>query len=331
VVEYDNSGNILRRYVPGAGTDETLVWYEGAGTSSPAWLHTDEQGTTIATTSGGATATPYVYSPTGEPTSWGSVGSAPAMRYTGQVALPQVQLMYFKARMYDPALGRFLQTDPAGYSAGMNLYAYVMNNYPNASDPSGLFIQCYGYHFYRSNNDPSTDTPIEADYCEDVSDPGSTGPDCSHYDTAGPHGECVQDVPAPEFKHKYLVSGQTDCTSIELQDVFRAPGMSAPFAPEAIPGVNPRNLAGNPITQDVRPFWIQNVTGSTHEFCCGSVNIMMSDTKGGSAFTITGVGNNKSWFNSKLNEFAGKIIFQNIANQAKRACAIAHGRGGPND
>jgi RHS repeat-associated protein len=59
-------------------------------------------------------------------------------RYTGQVALPGLRLMYYKARMYDPALGRFLQTDPAGYSQGLNLYAYVANNYPNATDPSGM-------------------------------------------------------------------------------------------------------------------------------------------------------------------------------------------------
>lgn len=137
-VEYDDAGNIVRRYVPGAGPDQTLAWYEGSGMSTTYWLHTDEQGSVIATSDGSGNGTAYAYSATGEPTAWGTPGSVPAFRYTGQMALPQVQLMYYKARMYDPALGRFLQTDPAGYSQGLNLYAYVANNYPNATDPSGM-------------------------------------------------------------------------------------------------------------------------------------------------------------------------------------------------
>ncbi len=42
------SGAILRRYVPGPGTDERVVWYEGAGTSDRRWLHADERGSVVA-------------------------------------------------------------------------------------------------------------------------------------------------------------------------------------------------------------------------------------------------------------------------------------------
>ncbi|WP_407947527.1 RHS repeat-associated core domain-containing protein [Paraburkholderia polaris] len=47
-------------------------------------------------------------------------------------------LPYYKARMYLPALGRFLQTDPVGTADDLNLYAYVANNPINFTDPSGL-------------------------------------------------------------------------------------------------------------------------------------------------------------------------------------------------
>lgn len=49
-----------------------------------------------------------------------------------------LNLYSYKARFYSPALGRFLQTDPAGYQDGLNLYAYVGNNPFNRNDPSGL-------------------------------------------------------------------------------------------------------------------------------------------------------------------------------------------------
>ena len=44
MTEYDDAGNIIRRYIPGPGVDETLVRSEGSGNNDKRWLATDECG-----------------------------------------------------------------------------------------------------------------------------------------------------------------------------------------------------------------------------------------------------------------------------------------------
>jgi RHS repeat-associated protein len=51
---------------------------------------------------------------------------------------PVAQMQYNRARWYSPMLGQFTTKDTYGYAAGdSNLYRYVGNSWPNATDPSG--------------------------------------------------------------------------------------------------------------------------------------------------------------------------------------------------
>ena len=68
----------------------------------------------------------------------------------------------YKARIYSPTLGRFMQTDPIGYGDGMNWYNYVGSDPVNLVDPSGkvalgssctLVVQSYTIWRYDSDGD----------------------------------------------------------------------------------------------------------------------------------------------------------------------------------
>ena len=52
VAEYDGSGNMLRRYVHGSGSDDPMAWFEGASVDAGVakLIKTDHQGSVIALT-----------------------------------------------------------------------------------------------------------------------------------------------------------------------------------------------------------------------------------------------------------------------------------------
>src|SRR5687768_13807633 len=64
--------------------------------------------------------------------------SANSVAFTGRES-DGTGLYYYRARYYNPTLGRFISEDPIGFAGGdANLYAYVGNDPISYKDPSGL-------------------------------------------------------------------------------------------------------------------------------------------------------------------------------------------------
>jgi RHS repeat-associated protein len=140
--EYSSAGVLLRRYVHGTGEDDPLLWYEGAGLSVRRSLQADHQGSVVSIADASGTAYQVnTYDEYGVPGS--NLGR---FQYTGQAWIPELGMYHYKARVYSPMLGRFLQVDPVGYDDQVNLYAYIGSDPLNGRDPDGTCETPTGSH-----------------------------------------------------------------------------------------------------------------------------------------------------------------------------------------
>ncbi|MEA1677474.1 RHS repeat-associated core domain-containing protein [Nitrospirillum sp. BR 11163] len=150
VLEYAGAGGVTATwYAYGQGANEVLAQMNAAA-GTRATMIPDIQGSLIGTLDSGTGALTKVgYLAFGEnPAAYAGA----TFRYTGQRLDPETRgstaqpsgLYDYRARAYSPTLGRFLQADPAGYSAGANLYAYTDNDPLNLTDPSGNCPACIG-------------------------------------------------------------------------------------------------------------------------------------------------------------------------------------------
>ena len=97
----------------------------------------DGLGSTLALTSGsGSIASQYTYEPFGSTSTVGN-SSGNSFQYTGREN-DGTGLYYYRARYYDPQIGRFISEDPLRFRAGVNFYMYVLNDPILLVDPLGF-------------------------------------------------------------------------------------------------------------------------------------------------------------------------------------------------
>jgi RHS repeat-associated protein len=149
----DENDQVLRQYIYGNGIDEIIRMDKFEGdTFTSYYYHTDANGSVTAITdANGQLVERVTYDIYGMPTFWDAAGNKISKSSIGNNILfhgreydAELNLYYFRARYYDPIMGKFLQTDPMGYQDSLNLYqGFNMNPY-NFADPWGLNLKLSG-------------------------------------------------------------------------------------------------------------------------------------------------------------------------------------------
>ncbi len=77
--------------------------------------------------------------------------------FTGREWDPEMGWYYYRARYYDPKVGRFVSEDPSGLDGGTNAYRYVEAQPLAATDPNGL----RPFEIYNNADDAARDAMRE--------------------------------------------------------------------------------------------------------------------------------------------------------------------------
>ena len=139
--DFTAAGALGVRYLYGPAVDAILARTSSGGTS--AWYLSDKLGTirNVANTSG-AVIDHVVYDSFGKVISETGPTNGDRFKFTGREYDVETGNYYYRARFYDPTIGRFMGQDPKSFAAGdYNLYRYVGNGPTDRVDPSGLDAQ----------------------------------------------------------------------------------------------------------------------------------------------------------------------------------------------
>ncbi len=147
-LELNESGEVTRRYLFGPAVDQVLAEESldpSSGEGDTMWLLADRQGSIRDVVDFDEAlgisqiANHIVYDAFGNVVSETDAAVDATFGFTGRERDEESDLFYYRARYYDPGLGRFLSEDPIGFEAGdANLTRYVGNDPVGKVDPSGL-------------------------------------------------------------------------------------------------------------------------------------------------------------------------------------------------
>ncbi len=135
IEEVDATGNVQARYTQTLEMDELLSEFR-SGTAS--YYEQDAlSSVTSLSNPAGSLANTYIFDSFGTVTaSTGSITNP--FQYTGRDSDSETSLYYYRARYFDPKLGRFVSEDPIGLHGGANFYLYVLNDPVKWIDAMGL-------------------------------------------------------------------------------------------------------------------------------------------------------------------------------------------------
>jgi RHS repeat-associated protein len=150
---YDEAGHILGIYDGTGALTEEIAWLgdipiatlrPNGGGIDIYYIHTDHLNTPRLAT--GSVNPDVRWRWDGDPFGGGAINDNPSgagvfefnLRFPGQLAIAETGLYYNYFRDYDPATGRYVQSDPIGLIDGPNTYAYTRNAPTMGWDSLGL-------------------------------------------------------------------------------------------------------------------------------------------------------------------------------------------------
>jgi RHS repeat-associated protein len=254
VVEERSSTGGITKHFGGRRFDE---WLASDGSMGVRYYTHDHLGSVRETTdAAGAVVLRRAYGPWGDLLAGGDFGG---WAFSGREWDPEIGLYYYRARYYDPRLGRFLSGDPVGLRGGMNLYGYVLNRPTRFTDPMGLCAPapCTGW-FIPECVQTESSCHVETYFTNDCGDyahgsiaiPGRCEPSRCEQETVTWYPPGVEppgveppdpsDIPDPDMPDNWWDPlGGMDPTDV-------------PETPDGVPDIAPP-VPDTPITADVPP------------------------------------------------------------------------------